>query len=55
MAVVLVEVHEVHRHVGCILNEASFGQFVRPKVAVKQIESVGDVLGDEGSSTVPCV
>lgn len=55
MAVVLIEGHEVHRHVGCISNEARVEQLHWPKVAVliKQIESVGDVLGGGVSSTVP--
>ena len=55
MAVVLIEVHEVHRHVGCISNEARFRQLLRAMVAVKQIEGVVDVLGGGGSSTMPCV
>lgn len=55
MAVVLIEVHEVHRHFGCSSKKASVGQLLGPNVAVKQIESVEDVIGEGGSSTVPCV
>ena len=50
MAIVLIEGHEVHRHVGCISNEARVEQLHWPKAValVKQIESVENVLG-EGS------
>lgn len=55
MAVVLIEGHEVHRHVGCISNEARAGQLLRPNAAVNKIVGVGDVPAWVGSSTVPCV
>ena len=55
MAVVLIEGHEVHRHVGCISREVGLRQLLRPKAAVNQIAGVGNALGAGGSSTVPCV
>ena len=45
MAVVLIEGHEVHRHLVRVSDEARVEQLLKPKAAVNQIVDVGNLLG----------